>query len=176
LPGAVAVVVSAWNPPPREHAIGVAPRFDGARECISDWHLFCLKALHPAHAEIGSARVLTRGGRVSMRSCAFLLAGAFLLASAAFASTTPSATAARPAATATNQTMTGTVAEVGAIGRTFKIKGTRGEVTFDPGKTIEMAGADGAALWSDLKVGDKVSVTYHLRGSSLIATKISIRG
>jgi hypothetical protein len=109
------------------------------------------------------------------KSSAFLLAGAFLFAGAAFAGTTANAASGHPAIAATNQTMTGTLAEVGAIGHAFKVKSTRGELTFDPGTTLEMARGDDAALWSDLKVGEKVSVTYHLRGRSRIATKVSIQ-
>jgi hypothetical protein len=110
------------------------------------------------------------------KGSAFLLAGAFLFAGATFAGTSASTAAARPATAVTNHTVTGTVAAVDAAGKSFKVKGAKGAVAFVSDAAIQVTRTGGEASWSDLKVGDKVSVTYHMKGTSRIATKVSIQG
>jgi Cu/Ag efflux protein CusF len=109
-----------------------------------------------------------------MKGSALLLAGAFLLAGAAFAGTTANTAATHPATTMTNYQVDGTVRAVDASDKTIKVKGPWTEVTFLPAATVHVTGADTTESWNDLKVGEKVSVVYHVQGKSRIATQIAI--
>jgi hypothetical protein len=110
------------------------------------------------------------------KSWALLLAVAFLLAGAAFAGATTSGATGHSAPALTNHEVSGKVMAVDTADKTFKVKGPWSDVTFVPDAAIHVTRADGAASWSDLGVGEKVSVVYHLDGKSRIATQVAIHG
>ena len=74
----------------------------------------------------------------------------------------------------TNHEVNGTVKAVDTDGKSFEVKGPWSAVTFVPDTTIHVVRAGNSARWSDLKVGEKVSVLYHLKGKSRIATQVAI--
>lgn len=70
----------------------------------------------------------------------------------------------------------GKVSAVSDASKTFTLKWKTKESSYRTSAETTYLIGEKKATWSDLKVGDEVTVTYHLDGKDRVADKVSITG
>lgn len=107
---------------------------------------------------------------------ALLLAGAFLVTAGALASVAGERAGSPADQTASEQEMTvrGEIVALDAAKKSVTVKGDAGEVVFHTETATRISRGESVAVWNDLKVGEKVSVTYREQGSQKIAVRITL--
>jgi len=112
------------------------------------------------------------------KAAAVLLTGAFLLSGGALASVAGdhAATPSDQAPAAREMVLQGEIVALDAARKTVTVKGGAGQVVFRTENSTRFSRGENAAVWGDLKVGEKVSVTYREQDSEKVAVRIVLGG
>ena len=109
------------------------------------------------------------------KAAAVLLTGAFLVTGSALASAGGRvATPSDQAPSAREVMVQGEIVALDAAEKTLAVKVDDNRVLFRTEASTRYSRGESAAVWNDLKVGDKVSVSYLEQDSEKIAVRIAL--